>query len=99
MKGEIHICENTSCGKTFIRQKVVNVYCSRRCFKKAYYYKQKNKERQFPVYRCPKCNTSVQLDFDPAKRWSPWLNFKCPNCNTLMISVVDEIETQDNITA
>jgi len=101
-KLEKAICQNPSCGATFWRQKSRKIYCSRKCFKKAYYYRMKEKElkeRKYPLYHCPKCKNMVQLDFDPAKRWSPWLTFQCPLCNTLMVRVVDEVCTGDLVMA
>lgn len=99
---EKHICENINCGKTFYRRKKINIYCSRKCFKQSWYNRMKEKEarnKRYPVYHCPRCNTSVQLDFDPARRFSPWLAFKCPMCDVLMIQVTDNISTQDQVMA
>jgi hypothetical protein len=101
-KPEEHICENSSCGKKFLRLRKTKMYCCRRCFKMAFYYRMKEKalrEQKFPIYRCPKCHATIQLDFDPAKKFSPWATFQCPLCNTLMIRVIDEVCTKEAVIA
>lgn len=35
----------------------------------------------YPKFRCPDCHALIQLDFDPAKDFTRWQLFNCPNCN------------------
>ena len=99
-KPEKATCKNIGCANVFLKYSKRKIFCSTKCKKRDFYRRMKENEeanKKYPIYHCPKCNTSVQLDFDPAKRWSPWLKFKCPNCGILMISVCDEIETGDEV--
>ena len=90
-----------TCHKWFIPKSDKNIYCERICFKKANYKKMKGEEllnaKKFPVFRCPSCDTVIELDFNPIKKSRKWLKFKCPGCNVLMISVVDFVVTEEVI--
>ena len=91
-----------TCGKEFVARKDINIFCQRKCFKKAYAAKMKEKaakENKFPIYKCPKCKRITQLTFDPAKKFSPWLAFKCELCGILMISVCEELGVDDSVIA
>ena len=88
-----------SCKEKFLPKSPKNIYCSRRCFKKAYYHKKKKEERlnkeKFPIFKCPSCESRIELDFDPVVDHLKWAHFKCPNCGTLMICVFEDIVTND----
>ena len=90
------------CHRWFTPKSDKNIYCRRLCFKKANYQKIKCEEslnaKKFPVFRCPTCGTTIELDFNPIKKSGRWLKFKCPECNVLMISVVDFVMTKDTST-
>ena len=85
------------CGNSFMATKVNHVYDTRKCFKKAFYRKTKAKalENPFPKFDCHQCGLSMTLEFDPVKENFRWLDFQCPNCNTLMICVSDDISAID----
>jgi predicted RNA-binding Zn-ribbon protein involved in translation (DUF1610 family) len=91
------ICK--TCGKTFLPKCEKNIFCSRRCFKKDYYYRKKNEKIEdrdkFPTFICPVCEQVIQLDFSPITDFFRWTHYSCPNCNALMINVSEEIITQD----
>jgi hypothetical protein len=98
MKTEKIICHNPGCTNTFSPRKQNHHFCSRKCFKKEYYYRKKAEElanKKFPVFTCPSCDTEITLDFDPVKESIRWLNFLCPHCNVLMINVSDSIITKE----
>lgn len=73
------ICKH--CKIQFLAQKKKQYHCCRRCFKTAYYLKKRLEDlKKFPIYRCSKCGEATKLNFDPSKRLSDWVNFKCPWC-------------------
>lgn len=92
------ICQ--ACKKSFLPKSEKNIFCSRKCFKKAYYHRMKGEEiadlKKFPTFLCPSCGTSITLDFDPVKNSQKWLHYSCPGCNTMMINVSDLINTKDS---
>lgn len=97
-------CKN--CGKTFIKKSEKNIFCSRRCFKKNYYYiereRKKKNDTEFPMYKCPKCGQVIKMEVHPIRdnfRWLEWHNKPCPGCNTLMIYVNDELIAEDEANA
>lgn len=94
---EIISCEN--CKKEFQPKSSNNIFCCRKCFKKNYLSRIKEKDRtSFPKFKCSKCGQYIKLDFHPEKETSRWLNYKCPGCNTLFIDVCEEISTGDILT-
>jgi len=87
-----------SCGNPFMPKCEKNKYCTRRCFKKAYYHRQKAEKllaQKTPSFTCPSCGQHITLDFDPVFEPYKWQSYQCPGCNTLMIEVCEEIKTQD----
>lgn len=87
-----------NCGQLFVPKNEKNVYHNRRCFKQAYYKRQKkDEETSFPIFRCEKCGQQIILDFHPTKKKDAfkWVNFKCLGCHTLMIEVFENIITKD----
>jgi len=87
-----------TCGVMFEPKSDRNKYHNRSCFKKAFWIRQKEKNKKignFPTFKCPNCGQKITLPFDPVKEISKWANYSCPGCNTLMINVSEEIITQD----
>ena len=84
------------CGEIFLPKRSNNTYCQRRCFKLANYrlHREDNKNK-FPVFNCPTCHFVINLDFNPIKKPQAWLQFKCPNCNVLMVNIVDIVKVLD----
>ena len=70
------------CGNEFVPKKGNQMFCSRKCFKKEYYQRKKEEEKnpKFPVYRCPDCGFIEELDFNPVDDIDRWLGYMCPNC-------------------
>lgn len=94
------ICK--TCNEKFLPKSERNQYCSRKCFKKDYYHKKKAEElnnKKNPTFTCPNCDQHITLSFDPVKDAFKWLHYKCNGCNTLMISVSEEINTEDETIA
>ena len=88
-----------ACKIVFMPKSERNIYCCRKCFKKAFYHRKKAEELsniRFPIFLCPSCGRKIELDFDPIKNLSAWDGFSCPFCEVLMISVSDEIITQES---
>lgn len=87
-----------TCQKPFIPKSDRNKFCTRSCFKKAFWIRQKEKNKLnkgFPSFICPSCGQKITLDFDPVREISKWQAYTCPGCNTLMINVTEIIFTQD----
>jgi len=64
------------CPNNFNARTKNDKYCSRKCFEKNYF----KKEKQFPVFKCSHCGESMQLDFMPTKKRKQFEEFKCPKC-------------------
>lgn len=95
-------CKN--CGKPFTPKSEKNIFCSRKCFKQDYYYREKerNDDTGFPMYRCPDCGQVIEMEVHPIRNnfeWLEWRKVPCPGCNTLMIFVSDELITEDEANA
>ena len=87
-------CKN--CNKEFVPKSKNNIFCCRKCFKKNYLAREKEKEEtSFPEFTCPRCGQHIKLNFHPAKDVYRWANYQCPGCNTLMIDVYEEIIMED----
>ena len=87
-----------TCGIFFLPKSDKNIFHNRRCFKKNYYYRKKTEKLsniKFPVFLCPNCTKKIELSFDPVKEHHKWEQFSCPFCSILMISVWEELVTQD----
>lgn len=75
------------CQKPFIAIKETQIYDSRKCFKKAYYRKNKAKlqyEEDHPSYpqkQCAFCNMISTLQFDPIKYPDLFNKLECPFCH------------------
>ena len=94
------ICQ--TCGKEFQPKCDINIYCSRKCFKKAYYHRKKGEElncQKYPEFKCPKCGLDLILDFNPVKNTFKWDHYECPGCNSLMITISERIVVQDRTKA
>lgn len=85
---ECKVCKNT-----FSAIKVTQKFCCRRCFKRDYYLRIKQKEKEeeknpsYPDKRCQFCNNMTKLTFDPIKFPKMLSLFRCPDChvdNTLV---------------
>lgn len=74
------------CGDKFTAIKVTQFFCRRKCFKKDYYVRTKDKSQdteQHPVYptkTCSFCEISSQLDFDPVRAPEKFNAWGCPHC-------------------
>ena len=87
-----------TCKEWFMPKSDINVFCSRRCFKKHYYHEKKGEEeraQKYPEFTCPKCGQHILLAFDPARETFKWLKYWCPGCNSLNIHVVDTVAAED----
>ena len=86
------------CKEKFIPKTERNIFHNRKCFKRYYYHQKKAEElanSKYPTFKCPSCRNEITLKFDPVKQNFLWLNFVCPYCSVLMISVSEEIVTQE----
>ena len=74
------------CGQDFTAIKTTQFFCCRRCFKKDFYQRTKNRiqdGRQNPVFpskECGFCLKVSKLEFDPIKHPDLYDNWKCPHC-------------------
>ena len=68
------------CGHAFIAIKQKQFYCCRRCFKKA--YREAEKQKNLPHWKCPNCGRLTKLSFDPRKTTNleKWINVVCSEC-------------------
>lgn len=88
----------TECGKMFLPKSERNIFSSRKCFKQNYYRRKKLEELtniKFPIFQCPNCKSKIELKFDPIDEDSRWLDFRCPFCSILLVSVVDSILSKE----
>ncbi len=77
--------ECKTCGTEFDSIKDAHIFCSRKCFKKDYNIRMRDKRgtaQRYPFYSCQFCGSSCSLTFDPstldgAIRFN---TFKCPSC-------------------
>ena len=74
------------CGKPFIAIKVTQFFCRRKCFKRAYYErtKDRNQEKEihpnYPTKTCLFCEEKSQLNFDPLRSPEAFNAWGCPHC-------------------
>lgn len=88
-----------TCGIKFMPKSERQRYCTRSCFKKAYYHRKRAEElkaQKTPSFKCPSCDQHIILPFDPVTHSDLWATYICPGCNTLMINVAENIKTQDH---
>lgn len=74
------------CGNPFVAIKVTQFFCRRKCFKRDYYVRTKDKSNDldqhphYPTKKCDFCHESSMLNFDPLsspERFNAW---GCPHC-------------------
>jgi len=65
------------CGIPFDKKNEDEEFCCEEC--SAWYSFGKEKKTQ-PMFRCPKCNNFITLDFDPKYCRRDWFEFSCPKC-------------------
>ena len=85
-----------TCGNEFQPKCEINVFCSRRCFKKNYYHRKKAEEinaQTFPIFICSVCKEEIVLKFDPTKNSFKWIHFVCPKCIICILDVSEDIIT------
>lgn len=70
------------CGKGFDSHKSNKLYCSRTCFRKDYYKRNKELMRlhRYPSFICPHCNNTIPLTFHPMEDPERWEALVCPYC-------------------
>lgn len=75
-----------TCEKKFSAIKETQYFCSRRCFKRDYYLRNKallaaqERNPRFPTRTCELCRNTSQLPFDPMKTPNRFGAWKCPYC-------------------
>lgn len=76
--------ECKTCQKKFEAIKDGQFFCSRRCFKKDYYQRNREKQRildkKRPIYQCSVCSNSCEMPFDPVRNYGKFSAFACPFC-------------------
>lgn len=87
-----------TCGKEFEAIKDGQFFCSRKCFKKDYYQRNRDKikelEKKRPVYHCSVCSYPSEMPFDPVKNYSKFSEFACPFCGMPRAIVVEYAHDQ-----
>lgn len=75
------------CNKDFTAIKTTQLYCSRKCFKKAYYLRKKQEAIEeearlpkTPEYNCPFCHELYRLSFNPITDPLLYAVHQCPEC-------------------
>ena len=72
------------CEKEFTAIKHTQFFCCRKCFKRDYYIRTKEKlekERsKYPQFKCPLCEEKSSLMFDPIREEVAFDNHICPFC-------------------
>lgn len=74
------------CQTSFETNKLIRVYCTRKCFKRAYAIKEREKakalENNRPTITCEECEAVAIIDFDPIREWWKLEGHFCPFCFT-----------------
>ena len=82
-----------TCEKEFEAIKDGQFFCSRKCFKKDYYQRNREKlkqlEKRRPVYTCSVCSHACEMPYDPVKNYSKFNAFNCPFCGMPRAVVVE----------
>ena len=82
-----------TCEVKFNAIKEAQFFCSRKCFKRDYY--KRNKVRQAllakarPIFNCGDCGHKEEVPFDPVKNYSKFNEYKCPKCKASRADMVD----------
>lgn len=83
-----------TCGIEFDAIKDGQYFCCRKCFKRDYYKRNKTRlailAKKRPTYKCPLCNHSEEVPFDPMKYPKKYTEYTCPNCNVPRQEAVDQ---------
>ena len=75
------------CGNHFVAIKRTQFFCNRKCFKREYYVRSKNKEGDkaknpsYPIKKCSFCEERSSLTFDPMKARDKFDGWECPHCH------------------
>lgn len=86
------------CDKKFTAIKTTQYFCSRRCFKRDYYLRNKAKmaaetaNPKFPIRTCAYCKLPTELDFDPIRlpeRFDIWQCLHCGLSNDVLWRYID----------
>lgn len=64
-----------TCGIEFQKKTERQIYCKRKCFKKA--YRKRNKYSDRPSFNCTECKKKTKLTFFPITSSAKWALFKC----------------------
>ncbi len=87
-----------TCSKEFDAIKDGQFFCSRKCFKKDYYQRNREKikqlEKRRPIYTCSVCNCGCEMPYDPVKNYSKFNAFACPFCGMPRAVVVEYAHDQ-----
>jgi len=87
-----------TCGVEFDAIKDGQYFCTRKCFKRDYYKRNKARlailAKARPVYRCGACKHAAEVPFDPIKYPKKFTKYKCPNCDKSRQDIVDEASTE-----
>jgi len=74
------------CGDHFAAIKITQFFCSRKCFKRDYYLRTKEKaqverkQQKYPTKSCVLCGVVSQLTFDPIESPQDFKTWGCPHC-------------------
>lgn len=82
-----------TCSKEFTAIKEGQFFCSRKCFKKDYYKRNKARQEKLsktrPTWTCSICNNQCEMPYDPTKHYSKYNEFACPFCGIQRKAIVD----------
>lgn len=74
------------CGNKFVAIKITQFFCCRKCFKKDYYLRTRDRSQEgenqpkYPFKTCLFCEERSQLDFDPVHSPEKFNAWGCPHC-------------------
>ncbi len=81
-----------NCGKTFYPRTYKHSFCCKKCYRKHYWL---SKEKNYPVFICPKCRERIKLSFDPKKKFRELETTVCPNCGYCKNDRAEEIPPKE----
>lgn len=89
-----------TCGAEFWAVKSNQFFCQRRCFKKDFYQRNKEKvkaaAKALPKYKCPVCHKISDLPFSPLKNEHLFNEWVCPFCGIPHMVIVVQQQKNSN---
>lgn len=87
---EVRVCRKEGCEKLFVPHKSNQFYCCHEHYAENY-VKIVKKESKYPLWKCPECGNTVELDYFPKSSPKKFSKQKCIECGYCVKSDYEEI--------